>query len=136
MESTLLYAITVFMGLFEIMNPIANVPIFLGLTSDNDEKTTVAVALRSLMLAFLIVTIFSVAGKIIFDLFGITLSAFRITGGLLVFSSVFICCKAISRRSNTQVKRTSRILGKQHSVSQYLHWECQYSPVLAQSRLR
>jgi multiple antibiotic resistance protein len=85
MESTLLYAITVFMGFFAIMNPIANVPIFLGLTSDNDEKTTVAVALRSLMLAFLIVTIFSVAGKIIFDLFGITLSAFRITGGLLVF---------------------------------------------------
>jgi multiple antibiotic resistance protein len=85
MESTLLYAMTVFMGFFAIMNPIANVPIFLGLTSDNDEKTTVAVALRSLMLAFLIVTIFSVAGKIIFDLFGITLSAFRITGGLLVF---------------------------------------------------
>jgi multiple antibiotic resistance protein len=85
MESTLLYAVTVFVGFFAIMNPIANVPIFLGLTSDNDEKTTVAVALRSLMLAFLIVTIFSVAGKIIFDLFGITLSAFRITGGLLVF---------------------------------------------------
>jgi multiple antibiotic resistance protein len=45
MESTLLYAVTVFVGFFAIMNPIANVPIFLGLTSDNDEKTTVAVAL-------------------------------------------------------------------------------------------
>jgi multiple antibiotic resistance protein len=85
MESPLLYAVTVFMGFFAIMNPIANVPIFLGLTSGDDEQTTSAVALRSLMLAFLIVTIFSVAGKIIFDLFGITLSAFRITGGLLIF---------------------------------------------------
>ena len=89
MESTLLYAVTVFMGFFAIMNPIANVPIFLGLTSDDDEQTTAAIALRSLMLAFLIVTIFSVAGKVIFDLFGITLSAFRITGGLLIVSIGF-----------------------------------------------
>jgi multiple antibiotic resistance protein len=73
------------MGFFAIMNPIANVPIFLGLTSDDDEQTTVAVALRSLILAFLIVIIFSVAGKVIFDLFGITLSAFRIAGGVLIF---------------------------------------------------
>ena len=85
MESMLLHAATVFMGFFAIMNPIANVPIFLGLTSDDDEQTTAAVAFRSLMLAFLIVAVFSVAGKVIFELFGITLPAFRITGGLLVF---------------------------------------------------
>ena len=85
MENILLHAVTVFMGFFAIMNPIANVPIFLGLTSDDDKQTTATVALRSLMLAFLIVTIFSIAGKVIFDLFGITLPAFRITGGLIVF---------------------------------------------------
>jgi len=85
MERLLLHAATVFMGFFAIMNPIANVPIFLGLTSEDDQKTTAAVALRSLMLAFLIVAIFAVAGKVIFELFGITLPAFRITGGLLVF---------------------------------------------------
>ncbi len=85
MENAPLHAITVFMGFFAIMNPIANVPIFLGLTSGDDEKTTAAVAFRSLALAFLIIVIFSIAGKVIFDLFGITLPAFRITGGLLVF---------------------------------------------------
>jgi multiple antibiotic resistance protein len=85
MENTILHAITVFMGFFAIMNPIANVPIFIGLTSDDDKQTTAAVAFRSLMLAFLIVTVFSVAGKVIFDMFGITLAAFRITGGLLIF---------------------------------------------------
>ncbi len=85
MESLLLHAFTVFMGFFAIMNPIANVPIFLGLTRGDDEQTTSAVAFRSLALAFLIVTLFSVAGKIIFELFGLTLPAFQITGGLLVF---------------------------------------------------
>ncbi len=84
MESMLLHTATVFMGFFAIMNPIANVPIFLGLTDDDDQQTTKAVALRSLMLTFLIIAIFSVAGKLIFEMFGITLPAFRITGGLLV----------------------------------------------------
>jgi multiple antibiotic resistance protein len=85
MENILLHAVTVFMGFFAIMNPIANVPIFLGLTSGDDEQTTAAVALRSLTLAFIIVTLFSVAGKMIFELFGVTLPAFQITGGLIVF---------------------------------------------------
>jgi len=85
MENMLLHAVTVFMGFFAIMNPIANVPIFLGLTRGDDEQTTAAVALRSLTLAFMIVTLFSVAGKVIFELFGLTLPAFQITGGLIVF---------------------------------------------------
>lgn len=85
MGSILLHALTVFMGFFAIMNPIANVPIFLGLTSGDDKQTTKTVALQSLLLAFLVIVVFAIAGKVIFELFGITLPAFRITGGLLVF---------------------------------------------------
>jgi multiple antibiotic resistance protein len=85
MEKILLHAVTVFTGFFAIMNPIANVPIFLALTRDYDGRTTVAVALRSLTLAFGIVAVFSVAGKVIFELFGLTLPAFQIAGGLIVF---------------------------------------------------
>jgi multiple antibiotic resistance protein len=85
MENMLIHSVTVFMGFFAIMNPIANVPIFLGLTSGDDKQTTATVALRSLTLAFIIVTLFSVAGKVIFGLFGLTLPAFQITGGLIVF---------------------------------------------------
>jgi multiple antibiotic resistance protein len=72
------------MGFFAIMNPLATVAIFLSLTAGEDNQTTKAVAQRSLLLAFLIVTVFAVAGKVIFELFGITLSAFRIAGGLLI----------------------------------------------------
>ncbi len=84
MKEILLHAATVFMGFFAIMNPIANVPIFLGLTAGDDRDTVRTIASRSLILAFLIVLIFAISGKIIFAMFGITLSAFRITGGLLV----------------------------------------------------
>lgn len=85
MDGLWLHLGTVFMGFFAIMNPIANVPIFLGLTSEEDEQTTKAIAFRSLLLAFIIISLFSFAGQYIFTLFGISLSAFRMTGGLLVF---------------------------------------------------
>jgi multiple antibiotic resistance protein len=80
-----LYAGTVFMGFFAIMNPLANTPVFLGLTAEDDPATRRAVAFKGLALAFFIVALFSVAGKLIFELFGITLPAFRIAGGILVF---------------------------------------------------
>jgi len=85
MRELVLYAGTVFMGFFAIMNPLANTPVFLGLTDGDDPKTRREVAFRGLGLAFLIIAAFSVAGKLIFDLFGITLPAFRIAGGILVF---------------------------------------------------
>lgn len=85
MNEAMQHAAAIFMGFFAIMNPIANVPIFLGLTSGDERRTTAAVAFRALLLAFLIVVFFAIAGKMIFELFGLTLPAFRITGGALVF---------------------------------------------------
>lgn len=75
---------TVFMSFFAIMNPVANAPLFLGLTEDLDPATRRGIALRSVLLAFAIVAVFGILGREIFALFGITLPAFRIAGGILV----------------------------------------------------
>jgi multiple antibiotic resistance protein len=76
---------SVFMGFFAIMNPVANTPVFLGLTVDDSPELRRKVASRALLAAFVIIFVFCTGGKFIFELFGITLPAFRITGGLLVF---------------------------------------------------
>jgi multiple antibiotic resistance protein len=75
---------TVLMAFFAIMNPIANAPLFLGLTEGLDDATRRGIALRAVLLAFAIVALFAVLGREIFALFGITLPAFRIAGGVLV----------------------------------------------------
>ena len=72
-------------GYFAIMNPIANTPIFLSLTADDDAAVRRSVARRSLLLAFVLILVFSLAGKLVFELFGISMPALRITGGILVF---------------------------------------------------
>ena len=83
--SVLIHATTVFMGFFAIMNPIANTSIFIGLTTGDDAATKKTVARNALLLTFVIIAIVAVLGKLIFELFGITLPAFRITGGIVIF---------------------------------------------------
>ena len=78
------HALSVFMGFFAIMNPIANTPVFLGLTAEDDPVTRRKIATKALMVSFAIILVFSAAGKLIFGLFGISLPAFRIMGGILV----------------------------------------------------
>lgn len=84
MEHMMGHALSVFMGFFAIMNPIANTPIFLGLTADDSADVRRQVAAKSLLTAFFLIVTFALLGKLIFSLFGITLPAFRIMGGILV----------------------------------------------------
>jgi multiple antibiotic resistance protein len=84
MDAYIGHAFSVFMGFFAIMNPIANTPVFLGLTADDKPEARRKIAAKALIISFIIIVVFSVIGKFIFQLFGITLPAFRIMGGLLV----------------------------------------------------
>jgi multiple antibiotic resistance protein len=79
------FAITVFTGFFAIMNPISNMPIFLSLTEGADKETKQRINLKAVLVAFIIVAVFVLLGNYIFDLFGITIPAFKITGGILIF---------------------------------------------------
>jgi multiple antibiotic resistance protein len=84
MHHLVIHTLSVFMGFFAIMNPIANTPIFLGLTADDSTKIRKQVAAKSVLTAFVLIAVFALLGKLIFSLFGITLPAFRIMGGILV----------------------------------------------------
>jgi multiple antibiotic resistance protein len=84
MQTIIGHTLSVFMGFFAIMNPIANTPVFLGLTADDDPETRRKIAAKALIVSFVIILVFSTAGKLIFGLFGISLPAFRIMGGILV----------------------------------------------------
>ena len=79
------YALTVFMSFFAVMNPIANTPIFLGLTAGENKESKKKIAKTATFTAFIIVVSFVIAGKYIFELFGLTIPAFKITGGILIF---------------------------------------------------
>jgi multiple antibiotic resistance protein len=73
--------------LLVISDPIFMSAIFLGLTHDLDKSQRAEVALRGSFIAFLILLGAGLAGAKLLSLLGISLSAFRIAGGLLLLSS-------------------------------------------------
>ena len=81
MSSQFFYA---FMAFFAIMNPISNLPAYMALVADDSQKISRKIAFRSLLIAFVIVTVFIFSGDFIFKVFGITIISFRIAGGILV----------------------------------------------------
>jgi len=92
------FAISVFTGLFAITNPIANVPVFLGLTDGAGRIEKHRINKKATTTAFVIILLFTLLGKFIFDFFGITIPAFKITGGLLIFYAGFRMLQ--SKKSN------------------------------------
>lgn len=81
----LTFAITVFVGFFAIMNPIAGVPVYLSMVEGADKAEKKAISKKATLVAFAIILVFIFFGAYIFNLFGITIPAFKITGGILVF---------------------------------------------------
>jgi len=84
-DNLLTFALTVFTGFFAIMNPIANIPIFIALVEGRDKKSQRAIAKTATITAFLIVVFFVILGKYIFEIFDITIPSFKLAGGILIF---------------------------------------------------
>jgi len=85
MSDLLQHTFSVFLAFFAIMNPIANTAVFVGLTANKERSAQKKTAFKALLLTFFIIMTFAILGNTIFHLFGITLPALRITGGILVF---------------------------------------------------
>lgn len=77
--------ISVFVTLFVIIDPIAVAPIFVALTRGMDPGQRRASALRAALVAVGVLTAFGLFGDKLLKLAGISLDAFRISGGILLF---------------------------------------------------
>ncbi len=79
------YAVLTFSALFVIMNPATTAFAFVSLTRGKSDEEKRLIARRACIIAFFVLTAFGLAGGMIFKIFGITLEAFRIAGGILLF---------------------------------------------------
>ena len=82
-------ALNAFVTLFVTIDPIGMIPIFIALTQGMNSAERSSVAFRSATIALCLLTLFTFAGTIILNTLGITLHAFRIAGGFLLFYIAF-----------------------------------------------
>ncbi|PKQ09797.1 MAG: hypothetical protein CVT73_00855 [Alphaproteobacteria bacterium HGW-Alphaproteobacteria-12] len=84
LQDIVTFGLTCFAGYFAIANPLANTPVFIALTTGDRRGVRLRIARDSVLIALGVVILFSVAGKLIFEMFGVTMAALRIAGGILV----------------------------------------------------
>ena len=76
---------TAFATAFTIIDPVGMVPLTVSVTSDASPKARSAIVNQAVVVAALVILIMGVVGKTILDALGITLPAFTIAGGVLLF---------------------------------------------------
>jgi multiple antibiotic resistance protein len=87
-------------SIFFLVDPFAAIPAFLAITAGADRKRQQRMARRGALTCFIVLTTFALAGKLIFRMFGITLPAFEIAGGVILLLIGIDMMEA--RRSPTQ----------------------------------
>ena len=78
------FAVVALSAIFFVIDPLANMPIFLTITSGDSIEQRKATAARAAFAAWLTLCIFAAAGGFIFKALGISMGAFKIAGGIML----------------------------------------------------
>jgi multiple antibiotic resistance protein len=79
------YAIRTFLTLLVVMDPVGLGPVFLGLAGNRPAAERVRLATRAVIIAGGVLFLFAVAGTALLRHLHISLDAFRVAGGILLF---------------------------------------------------
>jgi multiple antibiotic resistance protein len=85
MDQLLSFALLCFTSLLAIINPLSATPMYLAITDGYTAAHRRRTVRRAVLTAFMVLVVFALLGGRIFELFGITLDAFRIAGGMIFF---------------------------------------------------
>ena len=79
------FLITAFATLFVVIDPPGLIPLFIALTRGMTPEHRRAIGLRACIIAAILLTMFGFAGEALLGFIGISMPAFRIAGGILLF---------------------------------------------------
>ena len=97
------FSVLALSSIFFLVDPFAAIPSFLAITESADPARRKRMARKGALTCFIVLTSFAVGGQLIFRLFGITLPAFEIAGGMILLLIGLDMLQA--KRSPTQETR-------------------------------
>ena len=86
-----------FIAILAIINPVGNIPVFIDQVRNDSKIVQKDIAMLLSLIIFLIMLIFFLTGESLLKIFGITIPAFRIAGGILI---LLIGLRTINGRKN------------------------------------
>ena len=95
--------VTIFVVYFVVIDPIGMVPLFVALTGGLSTRAKVRLAIEGPFIAGIILVFFAVFGAQLLTYLGISLVAFKIGGGLLLFQVAIdmLSSKRLQRKQKT-----------------------------------
>jgi multiple antibiotic resistance protein len=102
-----------FIALFTIIDPIGGAPFFLSITAEYSEKERQKIALKAAITAFVTLVIFLWIGNSLLYFFQISLSSFKIAGGVLLFITALEMLFGKTTQTKTTEKETIQIKEKE-----------------------
>lgn len=110
LEANPQFAILCFITLFTMVNPLPVVPVYLAMTRELAPPQARRVALKATTTALLVMAVFALGGRLIFQFFHISIDSMRIVGGVLFFLIGFEMLQA----------RPTRTKHDEESVAEYV----------------
>jgi len=101
MPEALKFAIVTFTAVLFVVDPFAAVPIFLAITAGDTADKRRVIARRAALAAFATLSLFALAGGLIFQAFGISLGAFEIAGGIMLLLMALDMMRATPSRTRS-----------------------------------
>lgn len=111
--SPLAYTLLCIGSVFSIVDPFAAVPVFLALLGGEPRAVQLRAARRASVTCFVVLVSFALLGRFIFAFFGITLPAFKIAGGVLLFLVALEMVRARRSETRSTQEEESEALGKE-----------------------
>ena len=108
------FLLTSFVALFIIIDPIGLTPVFIAITQGMDDTLRRKVALRSVLVSAFFISLFIAGGETVLGFIGISMPAFRIAGGILLFLTALEML--FQRRSKRRENQTEQELVDDPSV--------------------
>jgi multiple antibiotic resistance protein len=80
------FALVAFSSLIVIINPVMVTSVFITLTANATPRAKRTIIQKTTIIAFLVLLVFAISGTLVFKFFSITIGAFQIAGGIILFS--------------------------------------------------
>ena len=105
------FSVLALSSIFFLVDPFAALPTFLAVTAGADAKRRRQMAWKASLTALVVLSAFAVAGQYIFKMFGITLPAFEIAGGviLLLIGLDMLEAKRSATQESSEESRRRRV---------------------------
>src|SRR5437773_7580817 len=88
-------------AIFFVVDPMGVIPVFMAMTRHDTPEKRRSMARRASVAAFFILSTFALAGTLIFRVFGVTLGAFKVAGGILLLLTSIEMLRAQPQRTRT-----------------------------------